>query len=194
MSNASLITADLGSITLDDSLDELVSKLADIIVKWNTCMFYKDHGGTGNSGNCQDFVDSVLKAIGVSKDGLYKGPMAEFLKDMRTKGKCDLVFKMDPAFRKKFNRAESEIVFKSHEQLDIFVTELMEIDDDFQKNYQDEYNFLKSFDRAFWLKHLRFPDEHKPLHKESTDDEGAVVQMPCCPFKDPQETYSLIYN
>lgn len=159
-------------------------------------MFYKDHGGTGRYGNCQDFVDSVLKAIGVSKDKLYQGPMAEFLKDMRSKGKCDLVFKMDSAFRKKFNRTETEIVFKTHLALDTFVSELMEIDEDFQKNHPLEYNFLKSFDRSFWLKHFRFPDDpnHKPLHKEETDDESMTVQVPCCPFKDPRETYSLILN
>ncbi|KAF0979040.1 hypothetical protein FDP41_002110 [Naegleria fowleri] len=196
VSTASLITADLGSIVLDDSLDVLVSKLADVIIRWNTIMFYKDHGGTGRYGNCQDFVDSVLKAIGVSKDKLYQGPMAEFLKDMRSKGKCDLVFKMDSAFRKKFNRTETEIVFKTHLALDTFVSELMEIDEDFQKNHPLEYNFLKSFDRSFWLKHFRFPDDpnHKPLHKEETDDESMTVQVPCCPFKDPRETYSLILN
>ncbi|KAL9641458.1 hypothetical protein ABK040_013383 [Willaertia magna] len=194
ISNAALLTADLGSIETDESLESLVSKLADVIVKWNTTMSYKDRGGDKSKvGNCQDFVDCVLDAIGVSKDKLSEGPLGEFLKDMREHGLCELVFKMSDSFRHKFNISEKSKKFTTHLELDTFVQELMDIDNDFQKNHGPEYNLLKSFDRAFWLKHLKFTEnpDFSPITKEERDDEDQIVHVPNCPFKDPRETYSL---
>ena len=49
---------------------------------------------------------------------------------------------------------------------------------------------LKSFDRAFWMRHLQDmkEDKYKPLPPAEDD----VSEFPSgCPFKDPRETLSI---
>lgn len=43
--------------------------MADVIVKWNTEYDYKEHGANPDNdfkGNCQHFIEDVLKTLGVS--------------------------------------------------------------------------------------------------------------------------------
>jgi hypothetical protein len=55
---------------------------------------------------------------------------------------------MDNDFIKKFKIKSNTIQFKTHSQLDEFVKKLIEIDNDFSKNYKGHWEFLKSFDRG----------------------------------------------
>nr|CAG4713537.1 unnamed protein product [Naegleria fowleri] len=197
VSSAAMLSADIEQLQTNEDVRKVVEKLSAVIVKWNTTMQYKERDTEpGKSGNCQDFVDDVLQNIGLSRDKLSEGPLGEFLKKLKTKGQSDLVFKMSDSFKKAFNLEENKKKFKTHKELDDFVNSLVAIDHNFENNYRYEWLFLKSMDRAFWLKHIKFEDleEYKPASKETVDEDGDVIFIPDCPFKDPRDTYSFIYD
>ncbi|EFC43428.1 predicted protein [Naegleria gruberi] len=197
VSSAAMLSADIEQLQTNEDVRNVVEKLSKVIVKWNTSMSYKERDTEpGKSGNCQDFVDDVLVSIGLSRDSLSQGPLGEFLKKLKTKGQSDLVFKMNEQFRKAFNFAENKKKFTTHRDLDEFVKGLLTIDPDFEKNYRYEWLFLKSMDRAFWLKHIKFEEmeEYKPASREAVDEDDEVILITDCPFKDPRDTYSFIYD
>lgn len=192
VSQAALLTADIDSIQSTEKIEVVVEKLSNLIVRWNTSMKYKDNNGKkGEEGNCQDFVDAILAELGLSLN--LTGPLGAFLQKMRRKGTCKMQFKVDDDFRDKFAMTEKKVLFNSHEELDMFVNKLFEVDPEFDANYKQEYNLLKSFDRAFWLRHLKSPGDvkWKPHYKPEVDDDGdTVLELDCC-FNDPRETYSF---
>lgn len=74
----------------------MVDKIADVIIKWNTKMTYKNRGGEkGKEGNCQDFVDEILEAVGVDKKAIYQGAMGAYFERLKKKGKGGMKFFMD---------------------------------------------------------------------------------------------------
>jgi len=75
-------------------------------------------------------------------------------------------FEMSGDFMKKFNVSKNKIGFKTHILLDEFVQKLFIIDVDFEKNYNDEFQFLKSLDRSFWMKHLKLLEDLNNLKEE----------------------------
>lgn len=117
-----------------------------------------------------------------------------FLKKIREEGKCEMEFEMDFEFRQKFNIKEKKVKFNTHLELDKFVMDLMKIDLELELKYKHEWALLKrfllifihlfcSFDRAFWLRHYKFPtnDKWTPYKEDECK----------CPFGDPSETYSI---
>jgi hypothetical protein len=64
---------------------------------------------------------------------------------------------------------------------------------------------LKSFDRAFWLRHYKFPDDirWKPHKAETADEDNDIVLelacrtlfifsvLTCTAFDDPESTFSV---
>lgn len=70
---ASVVCADIESIATLEELDTVRNKLADVIVKWNTEVYYKQHGGNPDidrTGNCQQFIDEVLRALNIQLPNL----------------------------------------------------------------------------------------------------------------------------
>jgi hypothetical protein len=148
-------------------------------------MKYKE-GATDNKshGNCQDFIDDVMKELGLERicEVMAKGelPVARFFRKLRQTGSCTLEFPMDQVFRSKFDIEEENKIFKTHVELDEFVIKLKQVDPNFAQTYPLEWALLKSFDRAFWLKHYRyrFRDEHIPLVITTVTEEDDVEQPP----------------
>jgi hypothetical protein len=67
---------------------------------------------------------------------------------------------------------EKSIKFNSHKELDDFVNNIIINSFEFLEDYPQENFILRSFDRAFWLKH--FKDSENEIYK------------PCnCPYQDP---------
>ena len=62
----------------------------------------------------------------------------------------------------------------------------MDIDSNFPKDYPNDFKFLKSFDRALWLRHYASQGKDSKSKPLIEDD------LYCCPFCDPYETGSLI--
>jgi hypothetical protein len=123
-----------------------------------------------------------MNKLGISID--KKGSFGKFLKDMKKKGKCEMVFRPSKKFKKEFKlrRDIDKYKFDTHNELDGFVTMLLSNNCiAFKNEYKDDYKLLKSFDRAFWLRHFKKPDidTFKPSKEE-------------CPFDDPRKTKSYI--
>lgn len=98
VSSAALVACDVtdGLSISKCGINDLVDKMADIIVRWNTTMQYKNRGGDKKThGNCQDFVDEMLEAIGLNKDDIYQGAMGAYFKRLKEKGKGGMKFFMD---------------------------------------------------------------------------------------------------
>jgi hypothetical protein len=180
VSGAAVLTTDIDTICTLDRLEDVTDKLAHVIVKWNTTMKYKE--GTGDKqtyGNCQDFIDDVMQELGLQRicEVMAQGelPVARFFRRLRETGVCTLEFPMDETFRTQFEIEQECVTFRSHADLDKFVINLLEHDKSFPQTHSLEWALLKSFDRAFWLKHYRymFREEHAPLtiSKEEIYDE-----------------------
>lgn len=70
----------------------------------------------------------VIKGVKIN----FSGSVQKYLEEMRTYGKCTMKFKMTNEFREFFQIKEKSITFKTHEQLDNFVSKL---GPEFKENY-----------------------------------------------------------
>ena len=86
-----------------------------------------------NSGNCQDFIDDVLRKLNININ--FSGSLGLFIESLRKKGKGEMVFEMIPSFKDRFGQKESKVLFQSHQKLDEFVKKLKEMDVEFDLNY-----------------------------------------------------------
>jgi len=145
--------------------------------------------------NCQDFVDDILGAIGVSTR--FDGALGDFVKEMRNKGTSKIQFTATKAFREIFQLKKSSYDFPTHKDLDEFVSSLLAIEPLFKSKFSSEYALLKSFDRAFWLRHFKSPEDERmqPLfndnYKTNTRISGRVGDFQMCPFDNPRSTKSM---
>lgn len=179
---ATLLSADIKSIYSLQNLDDSLDKLANLITRWNTMKTYKAFGGDKEFyGNSQDFIEDVLKAIGVQLN--VPKPLENCLKTIQEKGSTNLELQMSIEFKNKFNIKESTIIFQTHLELDTFVRNLIQIDNHFHETYSDEFEFLKSLDRTFWMRYYGSKD---------TNLEKSSIPHQDCPFQDPVKTHSFI--
>ncbi|EFC37592.1 predicted protein [Naegleria gruberi] len=203
VSTNALIACDLTEdMTLTGSnIDEIAGNLVDIIIKWNTTVEYESVGGDGvKSGNCQQFVDAVLETIGINKSNIYKGAMGSYFERLKKKGKGNMKFVLEEEFKKRFNipTTQKSVKFKTHCELDQFVLQLLDIDPLADKNYPNEFKLLKSFDRAFWLRHLSgkksmADPRWQPYREEEPSFDGVALVLKCH-FGDPRERFSFVYE
>jgi hypothetical protein len=185
-----LITADLDTEALvKKSFDEIADIISELVCRWNTEMTYCNFGSKKkkeeeNLRNCQDFVEELMNSLGLKlKD---EGALNKFLKKMKKSGKCELIFKPNKEYKEAFKLRLKEYKFDTHHELDIFVNKLIERNEiAFHIDFKDCKSLLKSFDRAFWLRHLKNPkdDRFKPR---------SIGPKAACPFDDPRETKSFI--
>lgn len=142
-----------------------------------------------HEANCQDFVEAILKKLNLSMP--QKGAFGNYIKKMREKGLCSMEYSPDKSLRDAINLQES-YQFKTHEELDIFVHDLIKKCSSqaiiFRHDYTGDEMLLKAFDRAFWLRHFRNQNDIacKPLMKKDTPEEND------CPFKNPYETMTFM--
>eukprot|EP01027_Heterolobosea_sp_BB2_P015521 GEZU01022202.1.p1 GENE.GEZU01022202.1~~GEZU01022202.1.p1 ORF type:complete len:264 (-),score=34.97 GEZU01022202.1:145-936(-) len=193
-SQMAFISADIGDLVItNNSLEEIVDKIADCVVDWNVNYKYVKTNYSAHlddsktfAGNCQDFVDAMLKTLDISVR--FDGPLAEFLNNIRCTGRADMTFNCkDLASKFPFIEKPSR-TFTTHKELDVFVTAIIEEEALFETEYKNEYLLLKSFDRAFWLRFIRkATPEVRPL--ECMGD-GTIECR--CPFGNPFETGSYI--
>jgi hypothetical protein len=93
-SSVSLLTADIAGISLKDidNFNEIRNNLAEIICYWNVNMKYKNNNcDLKLEGNCQHFIDSILKKLGIRLD--FKGTcLGNYLERIRDKGTASKLF------------------------------------------------------------------------------------------------------
>ncbi|KAL9642288.1 hypothetical protein ABK040_007287 [Willaertia magna] len=205
--NYSLICADIESIASVDELEFVRDKLAEIIVKWNTKVYYKQQNGNPDNGfgNCQQFIDDILQSLGIAESfSLFPPPLANYIKTLRENGYGEMEFSLSEGFKatfftpnnpfaEKYAKKQS-IIFHSHKELDEFAKYLFAIDTDFQLNYKYEYYLLKAYDRAFWMRHLKGgasgEDKDKEKYEPLEGDDGTLQ----CVFGDPTVNSFLAFN
>eukprot|EP01080_Neovahlkampfia_damariscottae_P010063 gene10063-2485_t len=176
VSKAAMLSADIDAISTIKNLEDVADTLSQTIVSWNISKGYQTSGGDKkNVGNCQDFIESILNAIGIKIQ--LEGPLGEFLHSIRENGSTKLEFKMDEEFRKKFEIETKSKVFTTHKDLDQFVDHLIDKEPFFEKKYKLEYQFLKSFDRAFWMRHLKIAGEISKLEQKIRKMEKILKQQ-----------------
>lgn len=184
-SELALFVVDIGTISILHQVDEVIDKIAKIIVKWNTKFEYSMIPGKTkqHKGNCQEFVEDILNSINIKPK--FEGATALFLEKMRTQGKSEMVYETkDPELIKKFGFEKK--VFTTHEELDKFMIETERVFEDFELTHKQDYELLKCFDRAFWLRYYKTKKDEFCPHKE-----GSNVR---CPFGDPEITQSFYKN
>ncbi len=167
---------------LEDSRESVVDKLATVIAYWNANMSYNNIGSTkSNTGNCQDFVEDCLEALGIKLS--FEGGLKKHLERLRKFGTADMVFELDESLRQKCGLSDQKVIrFTTHKELDDFVNLILKNDVTFATTHVHDYALLKSFDRAFWLRYIkserkrRVRAEHEPHN---------------CPFDDPRNTISF---
>lgn len=180
---------DIGTISTSQKVDEIVDILADIIVDWNANMFYKSIPKDKKvEKNCQDFIEEILKQMKITPK--FEPPLSIFLDKLRKEGHSELIYETkNDEFLKKFG-IKHKTLFESHKALDIFVKDLIKVDTSFKENYPNDYALLKSFDRAFWLRHYSCISDNKYKSLKKEDDETGELLCDC-PFGDPEETQSI---
>jgi hypothetical protein len=141
-------------------------------------------GQNQNEGNCQEFVDDILLSLSITNK--FEGALGNFLDEMRSKGTCNICFSTDKLFQQSFGLDKKKFEFKSHYELDLFVYNLFSIDKEFKKTFPNEYSLLKSFDRAFWLKHFKYP-ENEDFYCLVDENNNCL-----CPFDNPKKTKSFL--
>lgn len=194
-------------------MDECIEIIANTIEEWNTKKQYREQSNylkNDKEANCQDFVLELLSKLKVNSDHLHTGALGIFLKNLRDKGQAEMVFEMDEEFRKKFKIEEKKKVFSTHSELDLFVKDLLVTCVDFEMMYSSDWMLLKSFDRAFWLRHYKSLDEEKSVKKSNKPLQKSFLKskekwMPLiqeeneisrcnCPFSDPVVTESIKHD
>jgi len=108
----------------------------------------------------------------------FEGPLGEYLNNLREKGQCEIVYPISDEIREKLKIKDKSKTFKSHEELDDFVSLIVKEEPEFQEKFSSDWLLLKSFDRAFWLRHFKHSEALQYMPKE-------------CPFKDPTQTTSF---
>jgi hypothetical protein len=137
----------------------------------------------------------------------------QFLKQIKKKGSTDLNFKFSKEFKEHFKLHTDSITFKTHKELDSFVSTLEP--KSLEAKFFSERAFLKSMDRAFWMKYYFIEgeiqklnlndcvsevekrtilDEVESLRNENKEFQSMLDQKNfcCCPFDDPIVTNSII--
>eukprot|EP01080_Neovahlkampfia_damariscottae_P002776 gene2776-4184_t len=189
VSKAGFLAADIGAITKMKDIDKIVDIMADQIALWNSTRRYNNTPKKQDESNCQDFVNELLQKLGIEPK--FEGALGHYINDVKTTGHAEMCFTCNGEFSELFNLKSKRTNFKTHEELDKFVHNLFEIDPDFKKTYSSEFMLLKSFDRAFWLRHYSDPKNSKYSPHFEVDEEDEDDMLLQCPFGDPQETYSI---
>eukprot|EP01080_Neovahlkampfia_damariscottae_P007112 gene7112-11275_t len=164
LSKAAFLSADIGEISTIESLETIRDKIANVIVYWNINYHYSTFSKGKNSGNCQDFVETILSELDLKLD--FEGSLFQFLKQIKKNGRSKLIFPVSQEIKYDFQILEDEIEFLTHKELDHFVNKLENKDHNFSRRYKNDYLLLKSFDRAFWMKHFKIESEIDKFEKE----------------------------
>ncbi|KAL0480395.1 peptidyl-tRNA hydrolase [Acrasis kona] len=175
-SSAAVLAVDVDAVVQLD-LNEAVDACAKVICEWNSNKQYSQ-----TNHNCQHFVDALLDAMHVKVD--FEEPLNHYLNKMRKKGEAKVQWTVPTEIRSICEIKEEKIAFKSHKELDEMVRNIQnklleKTQTAFDEEYSTDWQFLKAFDRAFWLRHFKDSNDetYQPLCKGDTDD---------CPFNHPE--------
>jgi hypothetical protein len=170
------------SIFEDQQSAELaIGKIAKIVCEWNA---YRTYSKTNM--NCQHFIEEICSALNLKLN--FSGALADFISRLRSNGVADIAFPVSERLRTKLNITEKSKKFENHVQLDKFVSDIQKHDPTYLSENPHDNSLLKSFDRAFWLRHYKFPEDPMWMPEDSTSHSCS------CPFKHPDVTQSIFHS
>jgi len=178
-SGAAVLAADVEKFFKGPQVSVALDRISNVICEWNANYQYSQQ-----KYNCQLFVDELCKALDITLN--FNGALGSFLQQLRKTGQCELGYQLSPDLQKSLGITESYKKFKTHKELDEFVTmvrDKLPTYFDMDPVGRDDWVLLKSYDRAFWLRHFKNKkaEEYAPL-------------VPCCPFSNPTVSGSIIDN
>ncbi|KAG2388205.1 hypothetical protein C9374_001055 [Naegleria lovaniensis] len=162
-SSKAVFAVDIARIEGQREVNEAIDSVAQLCTVWNGYKLYEN-----DSCNCQHFVIDMLEYLGLGDnfENILERypPLAEYITKLKKKGVCDMAYYVDDRIAKAIkespqtSRALKELVknkkvkFTSHTLLDEFVSFIKQNFPLFMTNREQEYELLKAFDRAFWLR------------------------------------------
>lgn len=127
--------------------------ISELICEWNV---NKISINKININTNLEFIESILKILNIT---LFKS-IDELIKNVKNRKTSDIEFKMTNEFIKKFKiKDRTSLIFKTHQELDIFIENLILMDKDFNIHFKEEYLFLKSIDNSYWMRDNYLSDE-----------------------------------
>lgn len=108
-----------------------------MIIDWNVNKVYNQR-----NANCQQFIDDLCNELGIDLNK-FEGPLGEYMKNLREKGECSLIFPISPDMRENLKIREKSMKFETHEEIDKFARELQEKVPTFEEEYQEHWLLLK---------------------------------------------------
>jgi hypothetical protein len=140
----------------------VIDKVSGVICDWNVHMEYSQR-----NANCQHFIDDICAVLNVSLDK-FTGSMSHYLDKLRTKGMCKMKYTIPYELMEKLGIKEQKLEIPTHQELDSFVGKIMDKIPKFEEEFPEDFQLLKAFDRAFWLKHFRDPsnENYRPISRK----------------------------
>lgn len=187
-SNHALFVTDVLSVSIKKDLRDVLEVMCSMIVDWNIKREYTVIPGKLQElkGNCQEFVDSILTSLDISLN-FEKTCIGLYLDKMRKEGKGGFLFETKEKEVIELMGGEGKKEFTSHMELDYFLQCILEKEPTFSFKFESEFCLLKCFDRAFWLRHAKKPNDEK---YHCLTRKGRCT----CPFGDPESTNSILYK
>jgi len=110
---------------------------------------------------------------------------------MRKYGKCELVYKPCKELRKVMPELGESIEVKTHVSVDNTFKQInTKLGGQLKDLYPGDYQLLKAFDRAFWLRHLKSPANVAFKALEAPETHECL-----CPFGNPADlSFASFYN
>lgn len=199
-------------IETTQEFEEIKTIIAKHIAKWNTQYTYSKFKSDKNTGNCQDYINDLFKELNIQLE--ISGCFKEFLDKIKRKGSYKIQFTPSKEFVESFklkNNKDFEswkkkkdglpaITFPNHKALDDFLFFCYKSNTPkcaqalSGEKFESEYRLLKSFDRAFWLRHIKEPMNiiYKPAPvaegRNFGSGDGGIRSG--CIFYDPRGTNS----
>jgi len=187
-------TAAILAIDVDNTIEKkmkigfVVDALCEVISRWNIIKTYDR-----NKCNCLHFIEDVLDSLGISSKLSYTGALGNFIKNIREKGSSDWNYSLPEELIQKchFKNDVKNINFKTHEELDNFVLQILEYEKQFNidTKYAEDFALLKSVDRAFWLRYFK---KNEKIYKHKCEKESEKEEFCLCPFGDPRDSKSIL--
>lgn len=108
-------------------------------------------------------MDTILKRLNITKL-IHSGAIEIFSQRMRDLGLLSLTYHPDKKLVTAHNLKDC-YTFHSHEELDVFMTDLLGKQKSFRMDYPWDFTLLMMFDNVFWLRHFVNPVRIVVVHK-----------------------------
>jgi hypothetical protein len=173
LSDSAIITYEIATVENTDQILALVDQIAKYLIYINGNIDYNKSGDCVNTMNCQDFVDSLLAHLKLENKVNKESALGKFIHKLRTKGSSGLSLYPSTRFLQHFQFSPTikRFKFTTHTEIDKFVEDLEQIDPMLRINFNEEYEMLKAFDRAMWMKLGKAAERLKIIDKKLAKQE-----------------------